>query len=235
MNTFKMMLVLVVSCVTGCSGAAAATDTPDGVKLTPSNCTTQNVDAGTFSVGTGTGGAEGPAGPQGVQGPAGPTGATGLTGATGPAGAVGPAGTGEEGPAGPQGPTGSVGPQGPAGTPGVGVAGPTGPVGAAGTSGLLTSRSQIYTSKSTAVNVGPTGSDTVPYTATASCNNANDILLTGWCALVTPGSVQPIGQFWYGAMDNVAGSSMGWTCNGYNNISASSYEIQAFAACVAVP
>jgi hypothetical protein len=85
------------------------------------------------------------------------------------------------------------------------------------------------------VDVGPTGPTATPYTATASCTGENDILLTGWCVLVTPSSFQAIGQFYYGELSNVAGNPMGWTCNGFNNVSATAYGLQAYASCITVP
>ena len=229
MNTLKTILLLLV--ITGC-GSPSSVTAADGAKLAPSNCTTQGVDAGdTVSGSMGATGATGP------QGPAGPAGAQGPAGPVGPQGPVGPAGMSIQGPAGADGPVGPMGPQGPAGpagAPGVGVAGPAGPAGAAG-AGL--SRAAVYT-------VGPTAVVYVPYIAADStigqeegfiaayCASQTDVLLTGWCV---PHQLQALGQYWVGSVVNTAGSPMGWGCAGFNNVSPSSFELQAYAVCVSVP
>lgn len=230
MNTFNAMLLLATSCLVGCSGAAAATETANGTKLAPTNCTTDSEDAGlvTGKTGTmGTMGAEGPEGPQGPQGPVGPqgpTGATGLTGAVGPAGASITGDTGAQGAPGPQGPQGQTGAQ---GIQGVSVQGPAGPVGPAG-AGMA--RSSVYIVQSTIGSFPDNDPGVTASPAIASCANDTDILLTGWC-VPQPG-VQTVGQYWYGQVENVAGSPMAWKCTGVNTASPSNLELQAFATCV---
>lgn len=231
MNIIKATLLLVVTTLIGCSGSPSSTVEPDGLTLSPTNCTIQSLDAGvkggstggtgkTGATGaTGPQGPAGPAGPQGAQGPAGPTGATGAAGAEGP---QGPAGTGAQGPAGPQ------GPQGPAG---MGIQGPAGPAGPAGTAGALTSRSQVYTVKSAVTAVNYTSVNN-PGAVSVSCLADTDILLTGWCV---PSLVNPYADYWYGAVTDVAGQAMSWVCTAYNEGTNSQYNIQAFATCIAVP
>jgi hypothetical protein len=100
---FKLVAVLVLSLILGCSG-------------TPSSSGVQVIQ--------GAQGVQGPAGEAGLKGDPGPMGPKGDPGATGPSGAPGADGrTGATGPAGP------VGPLGPSGVGVVGPAGPTGPMG----------------------------------------------------------------------------------------------------------
>jgi hypothetical protein len=96
---------------------------------------------------TGAQGERGPAGPTGPQGDTGPAGATGATGATGPKGD-----TGATGSQGPKGDTGDTGPQGPKGD--TGDTGPTGPEGGTTT---LTTKGDLLTRSSSAVDRLPVG------------------------------------------------------------------------------
>lgn len=226
MTTFKAVLLLTAGLVVGCSGSPSSVST-DGVKVAPTNCTTQGVDAGGV-----VSGAEGPAGPQGPAGPA------GAQGPAGPQGPQGPAGVGIQGSAGADGPVGPMGPQGPAGpqgAPGIGLAGPAGPAGPAGATGPagLASRSQLYTAVESAfVNVLLTSSGT---TTTSYCKNDTDIVLNGWCTVV---NFSGFGQYVYGYVSNTPGSPMGWTCSGSNTTNSGAvigaYQLQAWAVCVAV-
>jgi hypothetical protein len=59
-----------------------------------------------------------------------------------------------------------------------------------------------------------------------------DILLTGWCV---PALLQGSGQYWYGVGLDATGSAMAWECNGVNNDNPSTFSLQAFATCIAVP
>ena len=95
----------------------------------------------------------------------------GATGPQGPAGPAGPPGESVQGPPGPSGPTGATG--------ATGATGPAGPPGASGGGGI--EKSRIYqTSNLVPVGFGPA---TV---VEASCNDANDVLLSGgfWAAHV---------------------------------------------------
>ena len=134
--------------------------------------------AGYFVLGTGGSGATGATGPAGETGATGPSGAPGTPGgATGPEGATGPQGeTGATGATGPAGATGETGATGPEGATGVGATGPQGETGPAGS--LAFAKTNLYVNFGT-INtidtIGETGS------ATGSCNDVNDIALTGWC------------------------------------------------------
>jgi hypothetical protein len=112
------------------------------------------------------------------------------------------------------------------------VQGPAGPAGPAGTPGALTDRAQLYTVKSSVVGVNYNGNPLEPTPATASCLAETDILLMGWCV---PTLLQGSGQYWYGVGLNTAGNPMAWECNGVNNDNPSTFNLQAFATCIAVP
>jgi len=183
---------------------------------------------------TGPAGTTGPQGPQGVQGPKGDKGDTGLTGLQGPqglqglkgdTGPIGPQGAkgdkgdpgltgpqglqGLAGLAGPQGEQGWVGPMGPEGPKGdKGDTGPQGPQGIQGPAGVGVDRAKTYF-VSSRVTINPDQTDA----AMASCNDSNDILLSGgyqspgpWLDTYTSIPVSLANQTWYaGAMNNGAG------------------------------
>ena len=113
------------------------------------------------------------------------------------------------------------------------VQGPAGPQGPAGTSGVLTDRSQIYTVKSAVVGVNYTGPNLNNTGGTSvSCLADTDILLTGWCV---PSLLQGGLQYWWGSVQNVTGDAMAWQCSGINQDNPSTFNLQAFATCIAVP
>ena len=103
---------------------------------------------------TGASGAQGPKGETGNTGPQGPKGDTGATGAkgdTGATGAQGPKGdTGDTGATGPKGDTGDTGPQGPKGD--TGATGATGATGPEGGTTTLTTKGDLLTRSSSAVD-----------------------------------------------------------------------------------
>jgi hypothetical protein len=118
----------------------------------------------------------GPAGPPGAQGPQGSPGPQGLRGLQGSQGDVGETGPqGIPGAPGEPGAPGAVGPQGPMGVSG--VPGPQGVQGVPGPTGTIT-KGQRYTVTSTII---PMGAGDVKQGVSASCSDANDVLLTGGC------------------------------------------------------
>jgi hypothetical protein len=196
-------------------------------------------------------GSTGSAGPTGAAGQTGATGAPGPVGSSGPTGPVGPAGPegpqgpqgpqgdpGEQGPAGPQGPTGAdgapgvpgaagaQGPQGPAGPAGPqGVQGPAGPQGPAGKS---VARADVYTA--TANKIGQTG-DTI--TASASCADVNDVLLTGGCAPFIADNVN-VSLEGYGPTVWDPAKAGTWSCTFYMG-PYGPHTVVATAMCLTVP
>jgi hypothetical protein len=133
----------------------------------------------------GSDGTNGEDGATGAQGPQGPQGETGATGAEGPQGATGPQGlagvngidgtNGTNGIDGIDGADGAVGSQGPQGA--------TGPQGPQGEPGSL-NKSDLYT-RSTTANLFAHGNVTL----SQSCDDANDIALSGGCEFSNPKSV----------------------------------------------
>ncbi|HET9992945.1 MAG TPA: hypothetical protein VFQ65_30625, partial [Kofleriaceae bacterium] len=119
----------------------------------------------------------------GLSGPPGPPGPVGSGGSAGP---MGPAGTGPTGPEGPRGPKGDPGPPGPEGPQGIqglqgaqglqgqqGAQGPKGPSGPPGAYGQKTD----LTRKEARVSVA----GGLVATAVATCDRAQDLLVTGGC------------------------------------------------------
>lgn len=155
----RAYIVLILAMLVGCRSADP---------VTPDPTTTQQM--------TSTGGERGPAGPQGPQGVQGTQGIQGVPGPSGMQGLQGDRGTaGSDGAPGPIGPNGPQGPQGPMGVSG--VPGPQGTQGPKGDPGTITKK-QRYTVTSV---VTPMGTGDVKQGVYASCNNANDVLLTGGC------------------------------------------------------
>lgn len=125
----------------------------------------------------------GSTGGSGTQGPTGPSGPAGSTGATGPQGPAGPQGstgatgatgaTGSQGPAGPQGATGATGATGVAGA--TGAQGPTG-------GGLYSNKGDLYerTAASTSAVLDKDNPE-VTVTIAASCDDADDLAISGGC------------------------------------------------------
>lgn len=117
-------------------------------------------------------GEKGDQGSVGPTGPAGSTGSIGQAGPTGPMGLTGPAGL--MGPAGPVGATGSTGPAGPTG--------PTGPGGPQG-GGLYADKSALYLRTGQVTSAELSRDNRVgEQTASASCDDANDLPISGGCA-----------------------------------------------------
>ena len=159
----------------------------------------------------------GPAGPRGPQGPIGPQGPKGDTGLQGLPGVAGPKGdTGATGATGPQGAsvTGPMGLQGIPGAPGA--------PGVKGDPGTILGKAQIYS-----VSVAVANS----LTATALCNDVNDIVLSGGCnglPAVGGAPLPNIVAFFPIQPSNTTALS-GWSC------SVSSGSARATAICLIVP
>lgn len=162
-------------------------------------------------------GLPGPQGPQGLPGPEGPQGPAGAKGDPGSPGAQGPRGA--DGAPGSPGGIGPMGPQGPEG--------PQGPKGDTGPAGLGLSKSAMYVrTKATTIN----GWDTVGLGA--SCDDANDVLVTGGCTLYAAGEIRlretkPV---------NVSSTSQaaGWECM-FQNYGGNQQSIETHAVCLKVP
>lgn len=110
---------------------------------------------------------QGQQGPQGPQGPPGKQGPQGLQGHQGPAGPKGEKGdpglTGAEGPPGEQGPQGLPGPK---GNPG---------------GGLYTAKSDLYINSVESETININKESTASETIEATCNDGNDIAISGGC------------------------------------------------------
>lgn len=121
----------------------------------------------------------GPAAQAGGQGPKGDKGEQGVQGVIGPTGPTGP--IGPTGATGSMGPTGSIGPTGP-----IGPVGPTGPIGPMGPQGggLYADKSALY-QRTSQVTSGELSRDNRvgEHTVTASCDDANDLPISGGCAI----------------------------------------------------
>jgi hypothetical protein len=153
-------------------------------------------------------GSAGPAGPGGV-GPVGPEGARGSKGDPGPAGVEGPQGIqGLQGAQGLQGPQGAQGPK-----------GPSGPPGAYGQKSDLTR-------KEARVSVG----GGLVATVVASCDRAQDLLVTGGCYADPQWLAQLIATRPVGITSGDASSA--WRCDYKNASPSTTIEIVAEAYCV---
>jgi hypothetical protein len=168
-------------------------------------------------------GLEGPPGPAGVQGPLGPPGPPGP-GGVGPNGPEGPRGAkGDPGPPGPDGPQGIQGLQGPQGLQGQqGVPGPKGPPGPAAAYG----HKQDILRKESRISVGAG----LVATAVASCDRANDLLVTGGCYADPQWMAQLVAARPLMMTDNVSPSS--WRCDYRNTSPSTTIEVVAEAYCV---
>ncbi len=173
--------------------------------------------------------AKGVAGPPGPPGPAGAAGSAGSAGPPGPAG-VGPAGPeggrgakGDPGPAGPEGPQGIQGLQGAQGLQGPqGTQGPKGPSGPPGAYGQKTD----VTRKESRVSVG----GGLVATAVATCDRAQDLLVTGGCYADPQWLAQLIATRPVGITD--AANPASWRCDFKNTSPSTTIEIVAEVYCV---
>lgn len=151
-----------------------------------------------------------PPGVPGVKGDAGPAGPQGLKGAAGLDGA-----DGKNGAAGPVGPQGAVGPAGASGQ--AGATGPAGPKGADGKDGISLTKDSLYV-RNADLSVG---------TATALCDDENDVAITGNCLgqniiWAEIGVYQPTS----------ANTRSGWNCRSAN---VGGNPIGATVVCLGVP
>lgn len=151
---------------------------------------------------------------------------SGCSAFQGPKGDTGPAG-----PTGPAGADGAPGPQGAQGAPGLtgaaGVDGMQGPVGG----GLYTSKAAVYCNE-----VSPPGTTK----AVASCNDANDLLVSGGCKDSTTGGTT--GYYLSESRpQNVAGGGpVDWLCSWEQPAGIPAVDLQAVGAkaiicCITVP
>jgi len=169
----------------------------------------------------GLGGPPGPPGPAGPAGPAGPPGPAGV-GPLGPAGERGP--KGDPGPAGPEGPQGIQGLQGAQGIQGQqGAQGPKGPPGPPGAYGHKTDLSR----KENRISVGAG----LVATAVASCDRAQDLLVTGGCYADPQWMAQLVASRPVAMTD--AANPASWRCDYKNTSPSSTIEVVAEAYCVA--
>jgi hypothetical protein len=169
----------------------------------------------------GLGGPPGPPGPAGPAGPAGPPGPAGV-GPPGPAGERGP--KGDPGPAGPEGPQGIQGLQGAQGIQGQqGTQGPKGPPGPPGAYGHKTDLSR----KENRISVGAG----LVATAVASCDRAQDLLVTGGCYADPQWMAQLVASRPVAMTD--AANPASWRCDYKNTSPSSTIEVVAEAYCVA--
>jgi Collagen triple helix repeat (20 copies) len=165
-------------------------------------------------------GPQGSAGPIGPEGPPGPPGPGGI----GPAGPEGPRGSkGDVGPPGPEGPQGPQGQQGVQGMQGQqGIVGPKGPPGPAAAYGAKHDISRRESRIS--VGAGQVA------TAVASCERANDLLVTGGCYADPQWLAQLVATRPLGLTDSAIASS--WRCDYRNTSPTSTIEVVAEAYCV---
>ena len=174
-------------------------------------------------------GASGEAGPEGPEGPPGPSGAIGAPGDSGAPGLQGvqglPGEPGEPGLPGAKGDKGDKGEAGVAGQQGPqGIQGPAGTAGKDGEDGLSISKGSVYTRSNT----------TTPGAfATASCDDNNDIVVTGGCAAI---GIHPLGVTRPVAADDEATAS-GWYCQlgGTGVLTPTVVYTHAHVVCLAVP
>lgn len=171
---------------------------------------------------------------KGVAGPQGPAG-VGSAGPAGPAGPMGPAGVGPAGPEGARGPKGDPGPAGPEGPQGIqglqgaqglqgpqGAQGPKGPSGPPGAYGQKTD----VTRKEARVSVA----GGLVATAVATCDRAQDLLVTGGCYADPQWLAQLIATRPVGLTD--ASNPASWRCDYKNTSPSTTIEIVAEAYCV---
>jgi hypothetical protein len=172
------------------------------------------------------GAAAGLGGPQGIRGPDGPAGPPGPPGpaGVGPPGPEGPRGQkGDPGPPGPEGPMGPQGLQGVQGPQGQqGVPGPKGPAGPAAAYGAK----QDIVRKESRISVGAG----LVATAVASCERANDLLVTGGCYADPQWMAQLVAARPLAMTDNASASS--WRCDYRNTSPSSTIEVVAEVYCV---
>lgn len=168
-------------------------------------------------------GVTGPPGPVGGQGSAGPPGPPGPAG-VGPPGPEGGRGAkGDPGPPGPEGPQGIQGLQGAQGLQGQqGAQGPKGPPGPAGAYGQKSDLAR----KEARVSVG----SGLVATVVASCDRAQDLLVTGGCYADPQWLAQLVASRPVGLTD--AASAASWRCDYKNTSPSSTIEIVAEAYCV---
>jgi Collagen triple helix repeat (20 copies) len=165
----------------------------------------------------------GPPGPSGERGPAGPAGPVGP-GGVGPAGPEGGRGAkGDPGPVGPEGPQGIQGLQGAQGLQGLqGAQGPKGPTGPPGAYGQKSDVAR----KESRVSVG----GGLVATAVASCERAQDLLVTGGCYADPQWLAQLIATRPVGMVDSSSAAS--WRCDYKNTSPTTTIEIVAEVYCV---
>lgn len=171
-------------------------------------------------------GQAGPRGPEGPRGPAGPV---------GPQGEMGPAGVGPAGPEGPRGPTGDVGPRGPDGNQGIqgiqglqgqqGQQGQAGPRGPAGPSAAYGTKGDIIRKENRiSVQAG------LVATAVASCDHAQDLVVTGGCYADPQWMAQLVAARPLAMSDS--GTPSSWRCDYRNTSPSSTIEVVAEVYCV---
>lgn len=171
----------------------------------------------------------------GVPGPTGPVGPVGPAGPRGADGPMGPAGVGPPGPEGPRGPKGDVGPMGPEGTQGIqgiqglqgqqgqqGAMGPKGPPGPSAAHG--TKSDLVRREKRISVQAG------LVATAVASCDRAQDLLVTGGCYADPQWMAQLVAARPLAMSDGASPSS--WRCDYRNTSPSSTIEVVAEVYCV---
>jgi hypothetical protein len=172
---------------------------------------------------------------KGLPGPTGPVGPVGPPGPRGPEGPMGPAGVGPPGPEGPRGAKGDVGPPGPEGSQGIqgiqglqgqqgqqGVPGPKGPPGPAAAYG---NKSDIVRKENRiSVQAG------LVATAVASCDRAQDLLVTGGCYADPQWMAQLVAARPLAMSDGASASS--WRCDYRNTSPTSTIEVVAEVYCV---
>jgi hypothetical protein len=168
-------------------------------------------------------GVAGPQGPEGPKGPPGPPGPNGPAG-VGPAGPEGGRGAkGDPGPVGPEGPQGIQGLQGAQGLQGQqGAQGPKGPTGPAGAYGQKSDLAR----KEARVSVG----GGLVATVVASCERAQDLLVTGGCFADPQWLAQLIAARPVAITD--AANPASWRCDYKNTSPSTTIEIVAEAYCV---
>ena len=171
----------------------------------------------------------------GLSGPPGPQGGLGSAGPAGPAGPMGPAGVGPAGPEGARGPKGDPGQPGPEGPQGIqglqgaqGLQGPQGaqgPKGPSGPPGAYGQKSDV-TRKESRVSVA----GGLVATVVASCDRAQDLLVTGGCYADPQWLAQLIATRPVGLTDSSNPAS--WRCDYKNTSPSTTIEIVAEAYCV---
>jgi hypothetical protein len=172
---------------------------------------------------------------KGLPGPSGPVGPAGPRGPAGPDGPMGPAGVGPTGPEGPRGPKGDVGPMGPEGTQGIqgiqglqgqqGQQGASGPKGPPGPSAAYGTKSDIVRKENRiSVQAG------LVATAVASCDRAQDLLVTGGCYADPQWMAQLVAARPLAMSDGASPSS--WRCDYRNTSPSSTIEVVAEVYCV---